>query len=226
MSRFTHISAPQRTDAWRQARAGRATASRASDWHAKVKSGESASRRNYRTQLATERLTGMPLDSDFISPAMQRGIDLEPAARNAYEALTGQIVRETGFLLLEGIAAGCSLDGHLGDFETVVQLKCPSPATHSTYWRESRFPPDYQWQAAHELWVCGAQHYHFASYCPEFPEELQLFLVECDRSEFDISGHEAETVKFLEEVDREVDMLRNAKNPWAIHATLVHKAAG
>jgi hypothetical protein len=217
MSRFTVVQCDQRSDAWRVARAGKATASRAADYRARIKSGEAASRRNYRTQLATERLTGMPLDSDFISPAMQRGINLEPAARTAYEALTGQIVTETGFLALNEIMAGCSLDGHLGAFETVLSLKCPLPATHAGYWRESRFPPDYQWQAAHELWVTGAKTYHFASYCPEFPTDLQLFLVECDRSEFDIAGHEAETVKFLEEVDRELDMLRNAKNPWVMH---------
>lgn len=221
MRRFTVIDCEQRSEEWRVARAGRATASRASDYRARIKSGEAASRRNYRTQLAAERLTGKPCENGFTNAAMQRGIDLEPAARAAYEALTGDLVKQTGFLMLNDVLAGCSLDGHLDDFATLLSIKCPSPATHAGYWRDARMPPDYVLQATHELWVTGAHTYHFASYCPEFPEELQLFLIECQRSEFDVGLHEQETYQFLREVDAEVDMLRKARNPWVIYASLV-----
>lgn len=223
MSRFRHVECEQRSEEWRLVRAGKATASRAGDFRAKIKSGEAASRRNYRTQLAAERLTGAPLDSGYISAAMQQGIDREPDARGAYEALTGNLVSLTGFIALNEIEAGCSLDGHMGDFHTLLSIKCPLPATHASYWRDSRLPPEYAMQATHELWVTGAQKYHFASYCPEFPEELQLFLIECDRSEFSLTVHESETLQFLEEVDREVKMLRNAKCPWVMYAAVAGK---
>ena len=216
MSRFTVIDCEQRSDEWRRARAGRATGSRAADYRAKIKSGEAAGRRNYRTQLVTERLTGMPLDPSFMSGSMKQGQIREPDAVGAYEALTGNLVISTGFISLNEIMAGCSLDGHLGKFETLLSIKCPLPATHVTCWRESRLPPDYALQATHELWVTGASKYQFCSYCPAFPEELQLFLVEADRSEFDIALHERETLQFLKEVDAEVVMLRNAKNPWVM----------
>ena len=45
---------------WFAVRCGRATASRFSDVLATIKSGEAASRRNYKAQLVCERLTGVP----------------------------------------------------------------------------------------------------------------------------------------------------------------------
>ncbi len=41
----------QRTDAWMQQRLGKVTASRVADVLAKIKSGESASRKNYKMEL-------------------------------------------------------------------------------------------------------------------------------------------------------------------------------
>lgn len=222
--RFTVVNCEQRTPIWYAARAGRVTASRAGDMLAKIKSGEAAGRRNYRTQLVAERLTGMPQENGFVSPAMQQGIDKEAAAIGAYEALTGNLVTRTGFLSLNDIDAGCSLDGHIGAFETLVGVKCPLPATHVTYWKAARLPPEYVPQVTHELWVTGALKYHFVSYNDSFPEELQLFLIECDRSEFDVEQHEKETLQFLKEVEAEVLALRNAKNPWAMYATVARKA--
>lgn len=208
---------------WFSARAGRVTGSRAKDMLAKIKSGEAAGRRNYRTQLVAERLTGKPAESTFLSPAMLEGQNKEPSAVSAYEVLTGNLVKYTGFLAMNEYVAGCSLDGHLGDFETLLSIKCPQPSAHVSYWKEGRMPPEYVPQATHELWVTGAQKYHFCSYNESFPEDLQLFLIECDRSEFDIKAHEAEVVKFLAEVEAEVTLLRTAKNPWALYAALARK---
>ena len=219
MPRFTVIDCEQRTPMWFAARAGRATASRAKDIRAKgrTKGEEATTRRNYRIQLAAEILTGSPQEDGFVSAAMQHGIDTEPRAIAAYEALTGELVRRCGFLQLDGWAAGCSLDGYLGDFETLLSVKCPQPAAHVNYWKAARLPPEYVPQATHELWVTGAKTYHFCCYNESFPEKLQLFLVSCDRSEFDIGTHEAETLQFLKEVDAEVAALKNARNPWLLN---------
>jgi hypothetical protein len=220
VSRFTVIDCEQRTPIWYAARAGKATASRAGDMLAKIKAGEAAGRRNYRTQLVAERLTGLPQEQSYVSKYMERGAELEDTAIPAYEAFTGNLVKRSGFIALNAIEAGCSLDGHLGDFETLVGVKCPLPATHVSYWRAARLPPEYVPQVTHELWVTGARKYHFLSYNESFPEELQLFLIECDRSEFDVEQHEKETLQFLAEVEAEVKMLRNAKNPWAMYAAV------
>jgi hypothetical protein len=92
---------------------------------ATIKSGEAAARRDLRMQLVCERLTGFPQEDGYVNAAMQRGIDLESTALAAYEAITGTLALTTGFLSHTSLLAGCSLDGHVGDYDTVVSLKCP-----------------------------------------------------------------------------------------------------
>ena len=53
----------QGTIEWKQLRLGKVTASRISDVLSKGKSGESASRKNYKTELVVQRLTGEPGES-------------------------------------------------------------------------------------------------------------------------------------------------------------------
>ena len=86
----------QRSEEWFQARLGKVTASRVADVLAKIKSGESASRRNYKIQLVSERLTGEKQET-YINQAMQDGIDREVFARDRYIQQFGE-VEEVGFI--------------------------------------------------------------------------------------------------------------------------------
>jgi len=104
----------QRTEEWFSARLGKVTASRVADVLAKIKSGESASRKNYKMELVVQRLTGKAGES-FTNAAMEWGTEQEPFARMAYEAHTGTFVKEEGFVdhpTIEGF--GCSPDGIVG----------------------------------------------------------------------------------------------------------------
>lgn len=201
--KFRVLDCPQRSDAWRQARCGRLTGTCAADMVAAIKSGEAAARRDLRLRLVCERLTGQPQEDGYINAVMQRGIDLEPMALAAYEALTGAIVETTGFLCSEDCDAGCSLDGHVGDFETVVSLKCPKSATHLRYLRAGVMPTDYVPQMLHELWISGARFYDFVSFDPRFPEDLQVFHVRTLRNEHDVEAYGKKALAFLEEVATE-----------------------
>lgn len=209
--RFQVIDVEQRSEMWRAARAGRVTASKADAVLAKVKSGEAATRRNYRTQLVTERLTGSPQEDGYINAAMQRGIDKEPDARAAYEMYTGNLVRQAGFLQMLKHQAGCSPDGYVGDFERIVGFKCPNSSTHVDYLRRARLPPEYVPQATHEIWVSGAQWYDFVSYDDRLPEGLDFFCVSVARSELDVAEYEAEALRFLAEVDADTQMLERLR---------------
>ena len=114
----------QGTPEWLAARAGHATASRFKDVLAKIKTGEAATRRAYRWQLVTERLTGMPCES-YTNAAMEWGHLQESSARLAYEAHTGEFVDETGLLLHPEVQwVGASPDGLVGA-EGGVEIKCP-----------------------------------------------------------------------------------------------------
>jgi putative phage-type endonuclease len=201
---FTVIEAEQRSAEWFIARAGLLTGSRAADMLATIKSGEAAARRDYRMQLVCERLTGQPQEDGFVNAAMQRGIDLEPRAFAAYEALTGAMAVRTGFLLSSLHMAGCSLDGHVENFTGIVEIKCPKSATHLKYWRgPGKAPDDYIPQITHNLWITGAEWCDFLSFDDRFPEELQTFLVRVKRSDVDIDGYEKKALAFLAEVEAE-----------------------
>jgi exodeoxyribonuclease (lambda-induced) len=208
MRNFIAIECEQRSEEWRQARCGRATASRAGDVVAFLKAGgEAAARRDYRLQLCCERLTNRSQDSDYISDEMRHGIDSEPAALAAYEALTGNLAVQTGFLAHTGLMAGCSLDAHVGDFEIVVSLKCPKTWTHVQNLRDAKIPKDYIGQMLMELLVTGAKEYHFLSFDDRLPEGLQTALVCVKRDEYAVGEYERQLVKFLDEVDVEYQAL-------------------
>lgn len=209
---FTIIDAPQRSPEWFQARAGRLTGSKAACVGDFLKSGkESAARRDYRMQLVCERLTGQPQEDGYINDAMQRGIDLEPKAFAAYEALTGSVAVRTGFLAHTTHLVGCSLDGHIDNFAGILEIKCPKSSTHLGYWRgPGSVPEDYLPQITHNLWVTGAAWCDFLSFDDRFPEEMQTFLVRVTREDVDLDGYEKKALAFLAEVEAEVLAIKTA----------------
>jgi len=204
---FIEVEAAQRSPEWHLARAGRLTGSRASDMLAKIKSGEAASRRNYRMQLVCERLTHAPQERVYVNQAMQRGIDCEPLALATYEALTGNVVRRTGFLMHKDHMAGCSLDGDVDGFEGIAELKCPESSTHLGYLQAGKLPSDYVPQVTHNLWITQAKWLDFGSWDDRFPAHLQFFLTRVYAKDLDLEGYEREALKFLSEVDAEVQAL-------------------
>jgi hypothetical protein len=68
---------------WLAIRLGKVTASRIADVLAKGKSGEAATREDYRTELVVQRLTNESGES-FTNAAMEWGTQTEPMARIAY----------------------------------------------------------------------------------------------------------------------------------------------
>ncbi len=204
---FTIHEAPQGSPEWLAARAGKATGSRAKDILATIKTGEAAARRDYRMQLICERLTGMPQENGFINAEMQRGVDLEPAARAAYEALTGNMVNQTGFLVHNEIMAGCSLDGDVDGFKGIVEFKCPKSATHLGYLRTKDISA-YLPQVTHNLFITGAEWCDFLSFDNRFPDELQTFMVRVWAKDLNLTDYAMKLAAFLKEVDEETESIR------------------
>lgn len=209
---FTIIDAEQRSSEWFAARAGRVTGSKADCLLAKGRGGaESTQRRDYRIQLACERLTGKPQEGGYINAEMQRGIDLEPAHLAQYEALTGSLVRCTGFLRGDDLLVGCSLDGDIDDFVGLWEGKAPKTATHVGYLRDpSTLLADYRGQVTHNLWmVPQAQWLDLSSFDDRLPQPLQMVVVRVMREQVDIASYEKEVSRFLAEVSVEVRELND-----------------
>jgi putative phage-type endonuclease len=200
----------QRTPEWFALRCGRLTASDAKDMLATIKAGEAAARRDLRMRLVCERLTGQPVEDGYANADMQRGVELEGDARQAYEAQTGQLVdTSVGFIAHDACQAGASPDGMVD--VGLVELKCPRPARHVGYVKAGTVPAEHRAQLLHQLWVSGARWVDFVSYCPQLPGHLQLFVVRFTRDEAEIAAYADKARAFLDEVDTEVEALLRLK---------------
>jgi putative phage-type endonuclease len=192
---------------WFAARAGKVTASRVNDVLAKVKTGESASRKNYRADLVVERLTGAKTEG-FTNAAIQWGIDTEPQARAAYEVRTGNFVEQIAFVDHASIPNfGCSPDGLVGE-DGLIEIKCPNTATHLDYIEADAPPKNYYTQMQAQMACTGRQWCDFVSFDPRLPDGLQLLVVRVNRDDKFIELMEDEVHKFLEEVETTVAKLR------------------
>ena len=188
----------QRTEEWFAARLGKVTASRVADVLAKIKTGESASRKNYKMELVVQRLTNKVGES-FTNAAMEWGTEQEPFARMAYEAHTGTFVKEEGFVdhpTIEGF--GCSPDGIVG--EGLIEIKCPNTANHIETVLENKVPSKYIPQMQCQMACTGAKWCDFVSFDPRVPEDLQLFVVRVESDQEYIDAMEVEVKQFLSEV--------------------------
>lgn len=198
------IDCEQRSDAWYQARIGKLTGTCAGDMLATRKDKkEAAGRRNLRMRLALERIIGHSLESDFVSAAMQQGVEREYDAGLLYEAERGVLLQPVGFCEHDELMAGCSPDGVVGDFEGIAEIKSPLPATHWDYLRTGVVPLEYQKQILHNLWITGAQWCDWLSYNPDFPEPLRVKLVRVARNNDEIAAYDELARVFLREVDEE-----------------------
>lgn len=188
----------QRSPEWFKERCGKITASRIDAVMAKPKGKNtySATRANYKAQLVLERITGEEKGSNFQTKAMERGTELEPEARWAYNSKFDVVAEPQGFIQHPTIPnAGCSPDGFVGD-EGMIQIKCPYPANHIEWLTSGAVPTEHRKQMAMELSCCPERKWSdFVSYCPDMPPHLQLFVARLKRED---------ARDIIEEIDREV----------------------
>jgi putative phage-type endonuclease len=200
------IELVQGTEEWRAARAGKVTASRFCDVMAKIKTGEAASRRDYRWELLTERLTGLPVEG-YTNKAMEWGTSHESEARDAYEAETGAWVDRAGFVLHpEFPMVGCSPDGLIGD-DGGQEIKCPYSSVVHVQTLKGGMPSEHRHQVQGTMWITGRKYWDFVSYDPRMPEHLRLYVERIKRDEEYIAQLAAEVVKFEAEVTRDLQGL-------------------
>lgn len=196
----------QRTPEWMALRIGKVTGSRVADVLAEIKKGESAARRNYRVDLAGQTLTGLAVEK-LVSKEMQWGTDQEPFARAAYEYQQNVMVSSIGFAVHPGMERfGVSPDGFVGD-DGLIEIKCPTTATHLGYLLQNEVPADYQPQMLAAMACTGRQWCDFVSFDPRMPPHLQLFVKRFERDNARITEIEGKVEAFLREVDEVLQAL-------------------
>ena len=95
-----------------------------------------------------------------VNAAMWHGTQLEPAARAAYERLTGHVMEP---LVLADGSYSASLDGITLDGRLILEIKCPFQGRDSELWKMASagdIPEHYHWQIEHQLMVSGAALAH------------------------------------------------------------------
>ncbi len=190
----------QRTPEWFAARCGQVTASRIADIMAKIKSGPSASRKNYLAQLLVERLTGLPAES-YSNAAIEWGNEQEPLGRAAYELAQSVLVEECGYIPHPSLTGtGASPDGLVGE-DGLLELKCPNTTTAVEFILSSSIPEKYQLQMQWQLACTGRAWCDYAVYDPRLPDYAQLTIKRILRDEGKIAEIATEIQQFLAELD-------------------------
>jgi putative phage-type endonuclease len=200
---------------WMSLRIGKIGGSRISDLLTEGRGGaESLTKRKYKNELIRERLTGKKLET-YKTPAMQRGIDLEPMARAWYEVKYNTFVDQVAIVLHPTIEGGqCSPDGIVEATNSLIEIKIPNPENHLdnilTGGKQlEQYYDQVQWQLAcmPEKEFCD-----LLSYDPDMPDHLQGFVKRIYRDDEYIKTMETAVIAFLSEIETIVNNLKEIQN--------------
>ena len=200
---------------WMSLRIGKIGGSRVADVLTEGRGGaESLTKRKYKNELIRERLTNRKLDT-YKTPAMQRGIDLEPMARAWYEVKYNTFVDQVAIVLHPTIDGGqCSPDGIVEATNSLIEIKIPNPENHLDNILKGgkqleQYYDQVQWQLAcmPEKEFCD-----LVSYDPEMPDHLQGFVKRIYRDDEYINNMQNAVIAFLSEIETIVNNLKEIQN--------------
>lgn len=180
-----HWDIVQGSEQWHNIRLGRFGASRAALWMVNGKRPDNigATALAYIVEKAAYHISKEQPDS-FLSPAMERGLELEPLARLAYQDDTFEIVTECGYIE-KGEYIGISPDGLIGD-DGGVEIKCLAAKNHLGLINGDPIPTKYIAQCQYSLWVTGRAYWDNVYYHPQFgAKSLLTYRITPDAKYFD-----------------------------------------
>lgn len=192
----------QGSEEWRLARCGWLGASSMSDVLAK---GQGIVRTKCLRRIVAECLTGKPMET-YSNRDMERGIAEEPFARMAYEAITGNLVEEIGFIKHPSLRCGFSPDGLIGDAGG-VEIKSVIPTVQIETILKGGYPSEHKAQIQASLWISGRQWWDFCSFSADMPEHLRTYIFRVKRDEAYIKDLATEVIAFIAEVEETINKL-------------------
>ena len=176
------LDCEQGSEEWLQARLGIPTATGFENI-VTATGKKSGAQIKYMAELIEESILGLQ-DGSFKSKFMERGNQLEPLARSAYEFVTGNTVTQVGGVYLDDKKeVMVSPDGLIPELKKGLEIKCPKMSTHIRYLLEGGLPSEYVIQVQANLWVTGYETWDFVSYCPEYQKQpLYIFTAHRDQA--------------------------------------------
>ncbi|TJZ75612.1 lambda exonuclease family protein [Chitiniphilus eburneus] len=215
----------QGSQAWRDGRAGRITAScfaeaiamkevvtqrenKKQGLERKTKLVPTDTRNTYMRSLIAEILSGQP-KPEVSSRSLEWGKEHEPLARELYELKSGNFVEQTGLVVhpdFDFIAA--SPDGLIDD-DGGLEMKCPKdPQIHIKTWMEG-MPDEHIAQIQGGMFVTGRKWWDFVSFDPRQTPEMRLFVQRISRNDQYIDGVlQPGLLAFWRDVQSALDQLR------------------
>lgn len=164
-----HWDIMQGTDAWRNLRTGKLTAS-----HAQEIGNCGKGLDTYIMEvLAGEYSSG---EVEFYkNKDMDRGTELEPSARAIYELENNVTLEQVGFIEYNDLI-GCSPDGLEGE-DVGVEIKCHADVGHFKMILNGADEIDtkYMWQIQMNLLITGRKLWKYIAYNPNFQKSLLVF---------------------------------------------------
>lgn len=177
---------------WYKARVGVFTASRLYE----LINTPKETPRPYIIEKATERLTGVSQDGDYVSEDMAHGSENEPLAVNYYIKLKNRNVHEESvFQMHPTLNFGATTDRNVFDeFDDmlIAEIKCPKTKTHIKnclikdvkQFKKKR--PKYYWQIVGGALVHGAKKGAFVSFDPRVNLDYGMYVLEFHIPEEDL----------------------------------------
>lgn len=159
----------QGSDEWKAIRKGKMTASNA---QAIGNNGKGLD--TYIHELLSEEFSSGVYES-YTNPHMERGNELEEAARAMFELEHGIKVDQVGFVEYSEYA-GCSPDGLIGEDEG-CEIKAHADKSHFRLilYGADEIDSKYMWQIQCNLLMTGRKKWKYIAYNPNFEKNLLVF---------------------------------------------------
>lgn len=104
--------------------------------------------------------------------AMERGVNLEPIARELYEEKSKNKVEEVGFIIHDEWS-GCSPDGFVG-LDGGIEIKCMNSHHHLVAFLYDYIKKEHYAQIQMCLMITGRQWWDYVIFNPDLPDNLQF----------------------------------------------------
>jgi exodeoxyribonuclease (lambda-induced) len=164
--------------------------------------------RRYAADLAIERISGEPHGEPAKSWVLERGHQMEAAARMHYEARTGSFVTEAGICLSDDEIFGYSTDG-LVDDDGLIEIKAPIDSVKIMAMWATSDTSEYDHQMQGGMWLTGRKWCDFIMYVPALASvSKDLFVKRILRDEVFIDAMVERLAKFDALVQANVEILR------------------
>lgn len=132
--------------------------------------------KRYAADLAIERISGRPHGEPPKAWVLERGHEMEAAARRLYEARTGAFVTEAGICVTDDGVFGYSSDG-LVDDDGLIEIKAPIDSMKILAMLRTEDVAEYLHQMMGGSWITGRKWCDFIQYVPELaPVGKDLFV--------------------------------------------------